>query len=675
MRIRRSIIVAAGTLTYDVVIRRMQESFNRESYTCRNMALVRLGKMHLRWCQECNVPVLEEEVCGRCGGRTEAVNMTPPGDARPGFEYNLDLVRDLLDQQFGPGSGEALLPHDQVFVMSKVPGLDRLDEIISNGAVVATLRYDLGIGWRVLPRVKGAAHILKKASKNLVVADIGAVEPILGSQNLMAPGVGKVIGDFSKGEEVIVLDPEQRALATGVARMTSDEMRSAERGVAVKVRWSERPADPEPRNTADWQKALEANANVMRRRVYDGRDFVLRMVEQYKEIPQVVSFSGGKDSLACLLLTREAGLDLPIFFIDTGLEFPETVEYVHQLKQELGLNLVIGKADDEAFFGNLEFFGPPGKDYRWCCKTNKLGPTVKAIVEHYPDGVLSFIGQRRYESEQRANKPRVWHNPWTPGQIGASPIQDWTSLHVWLYIFQSGVSYNPWYERGLDRIGCFLCPASDMAELSLVHSSPSFERWEGFLKSYAERKGLGPEWVEHGLWRWKKVPPSVIEELKRNIPGFEITRKEGPRTGEGNLRLRMQEGFSPCTLGFSIEGAFSRDLDLEQVSSVLNMVGVVDSGANEGWCAVGNVTVFREGAVIAKGADQEKIRRDLEKVRRAVVKAEECVGCGVCIARCKEGALVLTQGRIRVEANICTHCGECMEPCPAISFGDAAFDF
>ncbi|HRR66405.1 MAG TPA: hypothetical protein P5063_02030, partial [Methanomassiliicoccales archaeon] len=170
-------------------------------------------------------------------------------------------------------------------------------------------------------------------------------------------------------------------------------------------------------------------------------------------------------------------------------------------------------------------------------------------------------------------------------------------------------------------------------------------------------------------------PPSIMEGLERAVPGITLVREGAPRSGEGNLRLRLQDGFSPCILGFSIEGAFSRDLDLERVSSVLNMVGAVEGGPKEGWCAVGNVTVFREGALIAKGADQERIRKDVERVRRAVVKAEECVGCGVCIARCKEGALLLMRGKVRVEAVRCVHCGECMEPCPAISFGDAAFDY
>ena len=639
------------------------------------MAEVRLGKMHLRWCDSCHVPVLEDAQCGRCGTATRQVELTPPGDARPAFAYDLERARGLLDRQFGEGSGIALLPEGSVYLMNRAPALDRMDEVIADGEVVATLRYDLGVGWRALPRVRGAAMIVRTASRNLVWADQGAVAPILASQNLMAPGVAKVQGDFQRGEEVIVLDPHGNALATGVARMSSQEMRGGGRGVAVKVRWAERLEAPPERGRADWGVALEANARVMERRVRESVGFIRRLVEEHGDLPKVVSFSGGKDSLATLLLTREAGLDLPVLFIDTGLEFPETVEYVHRLKEELGLDLVVGKADEEAFFRNVEFFGPPGKDYRWCCKTNKLGPTVKAIVDHYPEGVLSFIGQRRYESEQRAAKPRVWRNPWTPGQIGASPIQDWTALHVWLHIMRSGVSYNPWYERGLDRIGCFLCPASDMAELEIARSSPSYERWEAFLEAYAERRGLSPEWVANGLWRWKRVPPSIMEGLERAVPGITLVREGAPRSGEGNLRLRLQDGFSPCILGFSMEGAFSRDLDLERVSSVLNMVGAVEGGPKEGWCAVGNVTVFREGALIAKGADQEKIRGEVERVRRAVVKAEECVGCGVCIARCKEGALLLMQGKVRVEAVRCVHCGECMEPCPAISFGDAAFDY
>ena len=79
-----------------------------------------------------------------------------------------------------------------------------------------------------------------------------------------------------------------------------------------------------------------------------------------------VSFSGGKDSTAILHLARKAGVT-KAFFIDTGIEFPETVEFVRSQGVE-----VIQKAGD--FWQAVEKAGPPGKDNRWCCKTSETAP-------------------------------------------------------------------------------------------------------------------------------------------------------------------------------------------------------------------------------------------------------------------------------------------------------------
>jgi phosphoadenosine phosphosulfate reductase len=84
---------------------------------------------------------------------------------------------------------------------------------------------------------------------------------------------------------------------------------------------------------------------------------------------------------------------------------------------------------------------------------------------------------------------------------------------------------------------------------------------------------------------------------------------------------------------------------------------------------------MKEGAIIAKGKSPDEIKENVERVRQAVVKAMECVGCGVCIARCNKGALMLEQGHIRILPDRCIHCGDCIEPCPALSFGDSAFEF
>ena len=643
------------------------------------MGIVRLGKMHLRWCMECNLPILESEQCAVCGSPTKQVEMTPPGEARPGFDHDLNFVRDLLDKQFGPDAGILIMPKDQVFLMSKVPGIDKMEEVIGQGEVLGTLRYDLGKSWTFVMRMISARALQGVLRKGMVIADDGAVAPVLNSNNLMAPGVAGCADGIQKGDEVIIVDKQLRAIATGTAKMDSAEMRLRGKGVAVKTRWSSPASDAVPmKGGRTWDMAVQANQALIESKVAEAVKFV-RDVMAKNHLPAAISFSGGKDSLACLLISRDAGLDLPVFFIDTGLEFPETVEYVRRMGERYHLNLIQEKAPENAFYGNLEYFGPPGRDYRWCCKTNKLGPTVNAIMKHFPGGVVSFIGQRRYESEQRAEKPRVWHNPWTPGQIGASPIQNWTALHVWLYIFLRKAPYNPWYEKGLDRIGCCHCPASDLAELEMISQQDGpLSKWDQYLRAYAEKRGLPENWVRLGLWRWRRVPPSVMEELVRNgIPAESLKRDEAKaaKAESTKLVLRMQEGFSPCIMGYSIEGAFSHELDLDHVRKVLSMAGFVEYSEAEGWATVEHITVFQEGALIGKGKEQERISEKIETVRRLVVKAEECVGCGVCVARCKEGALMLDRGRITVDMGKCIHCGECIEPCPAISFGDTTFEF
>jgi phosphoadenosine phosphosulfate reductase len=604
------------------------------------------------------------------------MEITPPGDARPASPWDVRLVREVVDRQFGPGCGAAVLPEGHFALMNKAPALDRMDEVMVDGTVTGTLRYDLGKGWTFLARMPAAKAMQAIASRAVVTADDGAIKPILDGSNLLAPGVVSRSEGISVGDEVLVVDRQGRAFASGIARMCSEEMKMGAKGMAVKVRWMEAPEDaPASKAASGWTEVLEANRPEMDRKITEAVKFMHRIMNENNGLPAVVSFSGGKDSLATLLLGLRTGVKLPILYLDTGLEFPETLQHVHDVARRHDLRLILEEAPREAFEEGFRVFGPPGRDYRWCCKTNKLGPTVRAIAKNFPEGVLSFIGQRRYESESRAAKPRVWQNPWTPGQIGASPIQNWTALHVWLLIIGDGEPYNPWYDRGLDRIGCIMCPASDLAELKVVEDGcASYREWSEKLHGHASSRGLPTSWVELGMWRWKKVPPSIIQEVDR--AGFSVRASRDAEEGSAeNLKLFLQGGVSPCTMGYSIEGAFNRPLHLDRVANVLNMLGEVTVNEEEGWVMVDNVTIFDAGALIAKDADAEKLKEKVEGVRRTVVKAEECVGCGVCTGRCIEGALSLVLGRVHVNVASCIHCGRCMEPCPAITFGDSAFDF
>lgn len=620
------------------------------------MPAVRLGKLHLRWCEDCNVPVLEQRKCGSCGFATKDVEVTPPGDIRPAFEGDIFLVRETVNHQFGQGSGELLIPRDKIVVFNRVPYLDRMEEVILDGRVLGSLQFNPGVGYRFLPRME-AARRLAIPAKSWIVVDDGAIESVSSGSSLMVSGIVELDAGIKAGDEVVVFTREGLAIATGSARIDGTEMKERKRGAATKTRRHSDPAKASPFPPGqNWQMVLEANRDVLEARIGKATRFVKRVADGM-DLPVAVSFSGGKDSLATLMLVLDAGYRPDMIFVDTGLEFPETVDHVIQVAKELGLKLVIESAG-EAFWNGLEAFGPPGKDFRWCCKTSKLGPAARLISKNYPDGVLSFIGQRRYESIPRSEKGPVWTNPWVPGQHAASPIQDWTALHVWLYLFSKGIAYNPWYEKGLARIGCFLCPASDLADLEIVKETPAYARWEDYLDRYAEGGKRDDRWRELGLWRWKVLPKGMRELAKGQA---EEEKPEDP------LKIHLSDTHIPCDLGVRTEGFFVGELDMDRVTNMLNILGKVDYDDEVEAAQLERYVVFREGLVIVRAETEEQLSSQALDLERVIKKAQNCVACGVCLGLCENDAIEIRDQAWIVEDR-CERCKKCLYPCSAADF-------
>ncbi len=614
------------------------------------------------------MPVLGKK-CG-CGKSTKKVEVTPPGDIRPAFDYDIKRINSVSEKQFNA----PLIPEGHLVVLNKAPYEDRMDEIIVDGEVLASLRFEIEIcEWVLLPRLEGARRLFqgrdRKALKKWVVIDQAVVPFILEKgASVLAPGVLDADPEIKKEDEVIVLNPTGEVICCGRARMTGKEMREENHGHAVKPRWSR---NPEPQKTKlggqTWEDAVKANEKILDGMIERSHAFI-KNVAGSMDLKASVSYSGGKDSLAVLQLVSESLDDYEIMFADTGLEFPETVENVKQVVEHYGKKLRTSSAGD-AFWNSISIFGPPTMDTRWCCKICKLGPITRLIDENYEGGCLSFIGQRQYESHARSISKKVWKNPWVGNQVGASPIQEWTALHIWLYLFRTKAPYNPAYEKGYDRMGCWLCPSSSLADFfQLEESHPDLaKKLNSHLLAYAEKMGLSPEWVKYGLWRYKRYP-RVLQKLAEKKGISLIPSQEAPT----ELHFEVATGYRPCKAGgISADGSFGQAIDIETLkeSGMLSPIGKASfiEGAASVAFRESRAQVFASGNVNGRSETEKELKKLMRIVELSVRRALLCQGCGVCVGHCEHNAIEMKEKKIKIKEN-CIHCGACIEVCPLVKF-------
>src|SRR5690554_4365657 len=85
--------------------------------------------------------------------------------------------------------------------------------------------------------------------------------------------------------------------------------------------------------------------------------YILREVYAQFQNP-VILFSGGKDSILVTHLAKKAfhpnKIPFPLLHIDTGHNFPETIQFRDKLVEELGLKLHVHYVQDNIDAGNVQ---------------------------------------------------------------------------------------------------------------------------------------------------------------------------------------------------------------------------------------------------------------------------------------------------------------------------------
>ena len=455
-----------------------------------------LGRILLRWCDACHAPVLSKRCA--CGAETREVPVTPPGDARPAFPDDIALINGIYGDHFGA----PLIPEGHIALLNKVPDRDRMEEVIVGGGIAGIIRYfPDGRRWEPVPRPE-ACRLFTPAKRFVVVSDDAV--PFIRDQGMsvLAPGMVSIDGAVRAGDEVFILARDGACIGVGRAKADAETARTMEKGSVVRTRRN--IASQLVPGPATWDDAVRANAGVLKEAEAEAVAFVREVAGRNPGLVANVSYSGGKDSLATLLVVMKAIGRVPLLFADTGLEFPETYANVEEVSGKYGLE-VLRTSGINRFWETFGSQGPPAVNARWCCRVCKLAPVAELIRERWGE-CLSFIGQRRYESATRARSDRVWRNRNVQSQLSAAPIHHWTVLHVWLYILREGAPYNAMYRHRMDRIGCFMCPSSDMALIHrIAEDYPAlWQDWTRKLSAWQQSQGLPAEWVTEGRWRLRE---------------------------------------------------------------------------------------------------------------------------------------------------------------------------
>lgn len=190
-----------------------------------------------------------------------------------------------------------------------------------------------------------------------------------------------------------------------------------------------------------------------------------------KKLAMATAF--GAEGCAVIAMLSEISAETYLFNLETGYQFPETLETRQRLIDKYGLPIHFVRAEQSVEQMEAEYGGPLyGKNPDLCCHIRKVVPLQKAVAGY--NAWISAI--RREQSPARAIAPIVgWDSKF--GLVKVNPLANWTKRDVWDYILANDVPYNPLHDQGYPSIGCWPCTRAVGAG-----ASDRDGRWAGTAK-------------------------------------------------------------------------------------------------------------------------------------------------------------------------------------------------
>lgn len=202
-------------------------------------------------------------------------------------------------------------------------------------------------------------------------------------------------------------------------------------------------------------------------KIYSKLDY---FISQNKSIFLTSSFQ--TQSLVLLKIISDYDTTIPIYFLNTGYHFPETIQYKKELTKLLKLNIIDVYSDTtllQQFDSNDRLMYTSDTDR--CCEMNKTLPLQKILIKHD----VWVTGIRRDQTENRKQTEKIEKLEFRT--IKYNPILDWTNAEVQNYIEYHKLPKHPLDKNGLISIGCEPCTRLVNAEIRMKN------RWFGQTKT------------------------------------------------------------------------------------------------------------------------------------------------------------------------------------------------
>jgi phosphoadenosine phosphosulfate reductase len=182
----------------------------------------------------------------------------------------------------------------------------------------------------------------------------------------------------------------------------------------------------------------------------------------------------GPEGMTLIHMLAEIAPDTPIFNLETGYQFPETLELRERVAKRYGIEVELKRPElsveqYEAAHGGPVYRSQPDK----CCFDRKIKLLYDAV-----EGMAAWASAiRRDQSPDRARAPIVgWDKKFK--LVKVSPLANWTKKDVWRLITDHDIPYNPLHDQGYTSIGCQPCTRA-----VLFGEDDRAGRWSGFTKT------------------------------------------------------------------------------------------------------------------------------------------------------------------------------------------------